>query len=211
MPRARSSEDSEYYGKCVLANDCRGKTCKNDTYFLPGYIEDFRKFQFFSMDFDANNRRKFHCYLPFNECGYDIRCILDNLDREIQTHSKKQKIDLLGLSFGGMLAQAYSAEHPDKVDKMVLIQSFSSIHDWLYDIKRLENPKHLRNMKEYDINALKKAHPREVFIHNCFMDLFMGDIPNYNGSEGFNEPFCLHGTVSSKAKGAIKRFMEKKP
>ena len=57
--------DKKNYGKCVLASNCNEDVCKNDTYFLPGYVEDFRENQFSTMDFDSNSRRKFYCH-----CGY---------------------------------------------------------------------------------------------------------------------------------------------
>jgi proline iminopeptidase len=48
--------------------------------------------------------------------------VVDDLEA-LRTHLKLERIILAGHSWGGMLAMAYGAAHPDRVDRLILIDS----------------------------------------------------------------------------------------
>lgn len=51
---------------------------------------------------------------------YSFQRHLDDLDEIITTQIKTGKIILIGHSFGGILATHYTANHPEKIDKLIL-------------------------------------------------------------------------------------------
>jgi len=59
---------------------------------------------------------------PLNEV-WDLDNFVSWLSREIQEKSKNQKIILLGHSFGGQIAIRYTANNPQSVEKLILLDS----------------------------------------------------------------------------------------
>jgi len=51
-----------------------------------------------------------------------LRVAVDDLEA-LRTHLKQERLLLAGHSWGGMLAMAYAAAHPDRVDRLILIGS----------------------------------------------------------------------------------------
>ena len=49
-----------------------------------------------------------------------LRIVVEDLEA-LRVHLKQERLFLIGHSWGGMLAMAYAAAHPDRVDKMILI------------------------------------------------------------------------------------------
>ena len=49
-----------------------------------------------------------------------LRIVIEDLEA-LRVHLKQERLFLIGHSWGGMLAMAYAAAHPDRVDKMILI------------------------------------------------------------------------------------------
>jgi proline iminopeptidase len=49
-----------------------------------------------------------------------VRHVVDDLDA-LRVHLKVDRVFLVGHSWGGMLAMAYAAAHPDRVDRLILI------------------------------------------------------------------------------------------
>ena len=175
-----SDFDEVNYGKCVLMQECKTPKCGNDTYILPGYAENGRRGQFDAMWFDSDNRRKFECHLPFSRCKYDIPCILDNLHREVTKHSGSKPVDLVGMSFGGMLIEAYTYEHPERVDKLGLITSFSDLREWYIGLRRRLDPEYTENIEKYDSKKVVRNRPKKkVFEYNCVIDGVIGNPPNF--------------------------------
>ena len=51
-----------------------------------------------------------------------LRIAITDLEA-LRLHLQQERLFLVGHSWGGMLAIAYAAEHPDRVDRLVLIDS----------------------------------------------------------------------------------------
>ena len=54
------------------------------------------------------------------EQNMTLRHVVEDLEA-LRMHLKQQRLFLIGHSWGGMLAMAYAAAHPDRVDRMILI------------------------------------------------------------------------------------------
>jgi len=201
----------DQYGKCVLQSDCVVRECGNDVYVMHGYSEIDADQQMNAITIKSDNRRVYHCYLPFSKCEYDIDCAMDALDEQVDIHSNGDKVDLVGLSFGGMLSQLYATRHLDKVDKLALVFSFSNIHE-PYMMTRLfaKNSKHTNNIMKYDLSKLKDKIPNPSLAINCYWDRFlMGDPPIVNG-ESLDIRNCMHHHyfVPQEVREKIKNFLE---
>jgi len=51
-----------------------------------------------------------------------LRVVVEDLEA-LRVHLKQERLLLVGHSWGGMLAMAYAAAHPDRIDRMILIGS----------------------------------------------------------------------------------------
>jgi len=204
---------SDKYGKCVLGSECKSKKCGNDVYVLHGYSEIGAEAQIKSIAIESDTRNVYHCYLPYSKCEYDIPCAIKALNKEVDKHSKGKKIDLVGLSFSGMLSQFYALEHPNKVGKMALVFSFSKIHD-PYMVLRMfaKNPKHTKKLMDYDLSKLKHANiPNPTLAIDCRWDsFFIGDPPVIKNGSHIQIDNCLHHHhfIPEKTRDKIKEFLE---
>jgi proline iminopeptidase len=57
-----------------------------------------------------------------NPDDFTLRVAVQDLE-SLRDHLKQQRLFLVGHSWGGMLAMAYAAAHPDRVDRLILIDS----------------------------------------------------------------------------------------
>lgn len=69
---------------------------------------------------------------PFDSGQITIEALVADLER-IRALLKFEKWTLLGHSFGGILAMAYAAEHPDRVAGLVLVGSGGITSDFVWD------------------------------------------------------------------------------
>jgi pimeloyl-ACP methyl ester carboxylesterase len=204
----------KHYGKCILRSDCQGKKCKANAYLLHGYSETEPKAQFDAIWFQSDDRKRFDCHLPLKACEYDIPCILKNLHDQIESHSD-EPIDLVGMSLGGMIADAYAYEHPENINKLGLITSFSDFYPWVYWVQSIrDEPEHINNIGKYNWDAIKESEtPFEVFEYNCIVDnLFVGFPPDKKGTKTtiHNDLFCFHGNIGlpDRMRRDLKQFMD---
>ncbi|AMY07740.1 Proline iminopeptidase [Luteitalea pratensis] len=58
----------------------------------------------------------------FDPAGLTLQMVVEDLEA-LRLHLKQDRLLLVGHSWGGMLAMAYAATHPDRVDRLVLIGS----------------------------------------------------------------------------------------
>jgi len=58
----------------------------------------------------------------FNADEFTLRTAVQDLEA-LREHLKQERLFLVGHSWGGMLAMAYAAAHPDRVDRLILISS----------------------------------------------------------------------------------------
>lgn len=63
-----------------------------------------------------------HSSLPQDSTDYAMKWHLDDLEH-LRKHFKIKKLNLLGHSWGGLLAGFYAAEYPDNVKRMILVAS----------------------------------------------------------------------------------------
>jgi proline-specific peptidase len=56
---------------------------------------------------------------PADRAAYRLEDYVSDLE-ELRQHLASDRISLLGYSHGGLVAQAYAAEHPDRVERLVL-------------------------------------------------------------------------------------------
>lgn len=202
-------QGSNPIGACSLYNDIEEHHF-NDVYLLPGYSEKDVKGQLDAITVEMDDRRVFRCRLPYTDCDYDIPCIMDALDNQIHEHSGDSKVDLIGMSFGGMLSRFYAAEHPERVDKLALIYSFSKIHD-PYKILRLtlSNTKHIQKILSYNMSENRTVSNPTLAI-NCLWDAFiMGDPPVIDNGDSITVTNCFHHHffVPQEVRDEVKEFL----
>jgi proline iminopeptidase len=65
---------------------------------------------------------------PADAGAYTIEDYVSDLD-ELRAHLGQDQIRLLGHSHGGVVAAAYAAEHPDRVDRLVLASTPARFHN----------------------------------------------------------------------------------
>jgi len=59
---------------------------------------------------------------PFDPTALTLHTAVDDLEA-LRVRLQQDRLTLLGHSWGGMLAMAYAAEHPDRVDRLILVGS----------------------------------------------------------------------------------------
>lgn len=59
---------------------------------------------------------------PFDPATLTIRAVVEDLEA-LRVQLQQDRLLLLGHSWGGMLAMAYAAAHPDRVDRLILVDS----------------------------------------------------------------------------------------
>lgn len=196
------------YGECSIAQECDRDRCRNDVYVLHGWSENNLDLQFKALWFDSDDRRKFECALPLSKCKYDIDCVLDALKKEIERNSGKASVDIVGMSFGGMLAHIYAERHPDRVNKVGLITSFSRLHPLSIAVKKVTEPYYVDNAIEYAPSPDLK---NDVLEFNCIPDRLVGYPPDVKNAKRYDQLFCVHGfLLPSEAREKIKIFMEER-
>lgn len=183
--------------------------CGNPVYILLGYREDDMKFdnEVKFKDWVFDNHDTHTCELPYDACKHDIFCISDELHDELK--KQEDPVNLIGLSFGGNVAQAYAIKHPKKLNKMALISST--------DLKRVNSLmksalklKHFDNARSVNYEEMQMEINTPTFIYNCFIDrIFGGNPPKIKGADVEEDLFCLHGVVKPSIKGRVERFFQK--
>ncbi len=58
----------------------------------------------------------------FDPATLTLRTVVEDLEA-LRAHFQQERLLLLGHSWGGMLAMAYAAAHPDRVDRLILVGS----------------------------------------------------------------------------------------
>jgi proline iminopeptidase len=58
----------------------------------------------------------------FDPATLTIRTVVEDLEA-LRVQLQQERLSLLGHSWGGMLAMAYAAAHPDRVDRLILVDS----------------------------------------------------------------------------------------
>ena len=68
--------------------------------------------------------------------GYALDDFVDDLDRLLESHGGPGPYQLFGNSFGGTVAYAYAARHPDRVAGLVAIESSPPTATWFARLRR---------------------------------------------------------------------------
>jgi proline iminopeptidase len=63
------------------------------------------------------------------QANISLRLVVEDLEA-LRTHLKLDRLFLVGHSWGGMLAMAYAAAHPDRIDQLILIDSGGPTMEW---------------------------------------------------------------------------------
>jgi len=66
------------------------------------------------------------CALEHGIHAYKLDRFVDDLERVLDEHGV-EKTDLVGSSLGGLVSQAFAARHPERVERLALMKTFSSI------------------------------------------------------------------------------------
>jgi proline iminopeptidase len=59
---------------------------------------------------------------PFDLAPLTLKTVVEDLEA-LRVHLQQERLTLLGHSWGGMLGMAYAAAHPDRVDRLILVES----------------------------------------------------------------------------------------
>jgi len=65
---------------------------------------------------------------PAHPTAYRIEDYVADLDA-VRAHLGVERMDLLGHSHGGVVAQTYAATYPDRIDRLILANTLSRFHD----------------------------------------------------------------------------------
>jgi proline iminopeptidase len=101
-------------------------------YFVPAakYFPLGHKFVF--LEQRGTGRSRFD---HMNEETMTLKLLVDDVEA-LRSHLHVESLVLAGHSFGGMLAMAYAADYPDRVDSLILIDSggpTTEFRDWMGD------------------------------------------------------------------------------
>lgn len=200
-------------GNCVLSSECKYPgACGIDIYMLPGYREEDMEFDHtkkFTKAWDSDYNRLFKCYLPYDKCKHNPYCIEKFLHKEVAKHSGDKQMGLVGLCFGGTVAQVYASEHPEKVKKLALIQTTDMTRTKSLLNKKLKL-KDMHIARQVDYEKIYNNVKADTFIHNCILDrLIGGNPPKIKGAEIQEDLFCIHGQVPKSIGKKTMRFINK--
>ena len=106
-----------------------------------------------------------------------LRQVVADLEA-LRVHLKQERIFLVGHSWGGMLAMAYAAAHPDRVDRMILIGSGGptlEFAQWFNDNIRMRlRPEDIEAERSWD-----DAPKRGVNADKAALEGFRAIVPGY--------------------------------
>ncbi len=198
---------------CKLRSKCKydKDECLNPIFIIPGYREKDMKYdnevKFNYLKFD--NMDTYACYLTYEKCKYNIDCIVDELDKTISKITD-DKVNLIGLCFGGNVAMKYSAKHKDKVNKMALI--YTGDLNVPKPISKLYNLKYIDNArKTLEFDKVQKEIETPTLVYSCLLDLpIFGSPPLKIKNMKFKQNiFCVHGEPTTKLKSEVQSFFNK--
>jgi proline iminopeptidase len=96
-----------------------------------------------------------------------LRLVVDDLE-SLRMHLRQDRLFLVGHSWGGMLAMAYAAAHPDRVDRMILIASGGptlEFTDWFSDnIRARLRPEDVEAQRSWGEDQKRGADPDKVML-----------------------------------------------
>lgn len=206
---------------CDLVQDCEADECGTDVYFIKGAIEAFNM-DMYTPGWTFPKHRIFECNLSFEEHDYDDKKVAEELHNAILENSVDAKVNLVAMSYGGFIAQRYAIEHPEKVDKIILLNSFSKIHQNTEDITatlniitpffylpRFFGKNGLGKIKEIDLLEESKKIKAKAFIYNCELDKYLGEPPRIKNAQVVKDSFCNHWTNLFIPAGRMNYLAEK--
>jgi len=196
---------------CKITQECKPaqEVCGNDLYFLSGYITDTMEAQL--PNWKISNRRIIECETKYEENGHDLDTVVNLVRKGIQQIGNG-KVDLLGFSWGGFVAQEYAQRYPDGVNKLVLINSFSKVNsDAVAALSILREigiePRingdelYIKRALQYDFRENDIQVP--ALVYNCSLDIsFAGSPPNIKGARSVTD-ICSHSWGRADSGGKI--------
>lgn len=131
-----------------------------------------------------------------------MKTYLDDLDALI-SQLGKEKVSLVGHSWGGYIAMRYALEHPEKVDKLVLSNSMPACSQdlqLLFDnFVKLMAPDLMKLDEIKNSNAFKAGDPE---VHKAYYRLFFSKyFHNPDMIEQLNLPFTADSALKSISTG----------
>lgn len=196
---------------CKLWSDCKYPgACGTDIYMIPGYREEDMEFDHttkFTDAWDSDFNKLYKCYLPYDECNHDPYCVSEKLHGEIVKNSKEDPVALIGLCYGGGVAQVYASQHPDRVKKLALIQSTDMKRSPRF-AERIFKIKDADNVRKINWREIQDIIQSDTFIYNCMSDrLIFGDPPKVTGAKVREDMYCVHGQVPPSVGSRTIRFI----
>jgi len=197
--------------RCTLLKECQEEPCGPDVYMMPGYLEE-------DMNFDNivkfghwtyKHHDTYACFPPYDKCHHDVNCIADDVRKEIKKVSGDEKVSIVGMCYGGNVAQAYASKWPEEVDRIALVMTtdFNKAdrriatamgwHGGDFDIVR-----------NTDFDSIRKNISAKVFEYNCKIDELFGDPPRVEGSSGVNAWYCIHWIPPPYVFDRIQEFLD---
>jgi len=96
-----------------------------------------------------------------------LKLVVEDLEA-LRVALKQERLNLLGHSWGGMLAMAYAAAHPDRVDKVVLVAPGGCTPEFLQwfgdNITARMRPEDLKALAQWEEAAKGGADPEKVAL-----------------------------------------------
>lgn len=112
---------------------------------------------------------------PKNIEAYSIRQMVEDIE-QLREHLGVQQIDILGHSFGSILALEYAAQYHDRVSRMVLVSSAPDMPEMIDNLcRRLESEDsdaYARAVKARDGITFVRCNPFEAYDGNALKASF---------------------------------------
>lgn len=197
--------------ECVLMESCKREPCGNDVFMLPGALERDMAydnlFKFANWTYDHHD--SYACFPPYNKCKHDVKCISDDLRREIMHISGEEPVSIVGMCYGGMVAQQYAADWPDSTEKIALIVSglFNDITlDWIEGNGM--DKESVDSIRATDFEAIAEKVKADVFTYNCDVDRVLIDPPVIDADVEEHAWYCLHWFTPPYVFDRVQEFLD---
>ena len=110
----------------LSAIDIHPEHARRTFVFLHGFGGQAKQWSYQLQKFSLNNRvialdLRGHGLSDKPATGYEMECILEDLEQALEVLKVGEKFVLVGHSFGGAVAAEYAVKHPDRVENLVMI------------------------------------------------------------------------------------------
>lgn len=226
---------------CRLIHRCRSEKCGPDVYLVPGWDRTLPAIRGREGRLDAHigdllaDRNVYFCSgLPYYESHHDPVAIADALLDEISERSG-EAVDVVGSSFGGVVAQLAKVKDPEGVGRVALLHSFDTITPFEGVVSRetaenlfkriigselgkrvlglanvdldAETEESFERLFDFDVPEEIARHAGNIYALNCGMDSALGKTPDLPEDRVRRSLAGIHHILSEGDVGDLAAFL----